>query len=481
MSKVWSAQVVTDSEIEFFIDRVEALLEIKGIKVDHPEFCKILVKAGATPQSNGYVTFPRELQRESLALAPRSFLLAGMTPEFDVPIPHPKGSFYARGPIGQTDYLDPITGILRKNTMADQKDYVMVQQELEHMSMWGNFSVTPEGFPEVAADVHTASLCMRHCQKPAYWMPYSAKSVEYVSEMAIAIAGGTEELKKRPFLTLMTCSKQPLGIKSMDVEQILWAAKLGLPLHCTSLPVAAANAPVTPQGVALLSTAEVVAQAIMAQIAGPGTPVLLSAFTYSSDMRTLHALIAPVEMAKSRLLASAVISKGYNLPCHAFCGGTDSHLLDQQAVAEEAYMTHLMALSDAVMIGDLGALETCMIASPLQMIIANDLVAMAKKLKEGLEINDDSLGFQDLLDADHDATFLSTPHTFKYFKDICDPKTFNRIPRARWEKQGAKNMVEKARDEYKAIKEKHIPVNHPEDLLKELDAIAERASKEMVL
>ncbi len=462
------------------MDRVERLLETKGFKIDHPDFCEQLVKAGAKLGADGYVTFPRELQRESLAQAPRSFLIAGMEPEYDIPIPHPKGSFYARGPIGQTDYLDPLTNTLRKNTMKEQQDYVMVQQELEHMSMWGNFSVVPQGFPEAAADVHTAALCMRHCKKPAYWMPYSARSVHYVTEMAIAIAGGKEALKDRPFLTLMSCSKQPMGIKYMDVEQILWAAKLGLPLHCTSLPVAAANAPVTPQGVALLSTAEVIGQAIMTQIAGPGTPVLLSAFTYASDMRSMRALIAPVEMAKARLLAVEVISRGYNLPCHAFCGGTDSHLLDHQAVAEEAYMTHLMALSGAVMMGDLGALETCMIASPLQMIIANDLVAMAKTLKQGLEINDETLGFKDLMDAGHDATFLSTPHTFKHYKEICDPKTFDRTSRDRWEKNGSRDMVEKAREEYRVLKKRHQPVDHSEELLKELDAIAERASREMV-
>jgi hypothetical protein len=66
------------------------------------------------------------------------------------------------------------------------------------------------------------------------------------------------------------------------------------------------------------------------------------------------------------------------MTCHAFCGGTDSHVLDAQAVGEEAYMTQLMAMSGAAIIGDLGALETCMIASPLLMIIANDLVAMAR-------------------------------------------------------------------------------------------------------
>jgi trimethylamine:corrinoid methyltransferase-like protein len=479
VSKFWSVNVATEEEIHFFIDRVEALLEVKGIKVDHPEFRDVLKEAGARERAKGYITFPRELQRESLALAPKSFLLGGMTPEYDLQIPHPEGLFYARGPIGQVYYHDALTGVVRANTMADQEDYIMVQQGLEHMSMWGNFSVLPEGFPEEAVDVHTAALCMRHCKKPAYWMPYSAHSVKYVSEMAIVIAGGREALKQRPFLTLMACSKPPFGIKAMDVEQIIWATEMGLPLHCTSLPVAGANAPVTPQGIALLSTAEVVGQAIMAQIAGPGTPVLLSAFTYASDMRTLHALIAPIEMAKARLLASAVITRGYDLPCHAFCGGTDSHVLDAQAVAEEAYMTQLMAMSGAAIIGDLGALETCMIASPLLMIIANDLVAMARKLGAGLVIDDESLGYQELLDADEDGVFLDLEHTYNHFREICSPKTFNRAPRELWEKAGGKDLIAMARDEYRNLKEKHQPVSHPAEVLKEIEAIAARASKEL--
>lgn len=479
MSKFWSVKIATEEEIHFFIDRVEALLEAKGIKVDHAAFREVLKKAGARESAKGYITFPRQLQRESLALAPKSFLLGGMTPEYDLQIPHPGGLFYARGPIGQVYYHDALTGAIRANTMADQEDYIMVQQGLEHMSMWGNFSVIPDGFPEEAVDVHTAALCMRHCKKPAYWMPYSAHSVKYVSEMAIIIAGGREALKQRPFLTLMACSKPPFGIKFMDVEQIIWAAELGLPLHCTSLPVAGANAPVTPQGIALLSTAEVVGQAIMAQIAGPGTPVLLSAFSYASDMRTMHALIAPIEMAKARLLASAVITRGYDLPCHAFCGGTDSHVLDAQAVAEEAYMTQLMAMSGAAIIGDLGALETCMIASPLLMIIANDLVAMARKLKEGLVIDDETLGFQELLDANEDGVFLDLEHTYNHFREICSPKTFNRAPRELWEKEGCKDLIAMARDEYRNLKKKHQPVNHPEEALKEFDAIVARASKEL--
>jgi trimethylamine:corrinoid methyltransferase-like protein len=479
VSKFWSVDVATDEEIHFFKDRVESILATKGIKVDHPAFGDVLKKAGAGESASGYITFPKELQRAYLAQAPRSFLLGGMTSEYDMPIPHPDGLFYARGPIGQVYYHDALTDEIRTNTLADQEDYIMVQQKLEHMSMWGNFSVIPDGFPEKTVDVHTAALGLRHCKKPAYWMPYSAESVKYVAEMAITIAGGKNALRQRPFLTLMACSKPPFGIKYMDIEQIIWAAELGLPLHCTSLPVAGANAPVTPQGIALLSTAEVVGQAVMAQIAGPGTPVLLSAFTYASDMRTMHALIASIEMAKARLLASAVITRGYDLPCHAFCGGTDSHILDAQAVAEEAYMTQIMAMSGADIIGDLGALETCMIASPLLMIIANDLVAMARQLRKGLVIDDESLGFQELMDVSEDGVFLDLEHTYNHFREICSPKTFMRAPREIWQQEGAMDLVASAREAYRVLREKHRPVDHPEEVLKAIDAIVTRADKEL--
>jgi trimethylamine--corrinoid protein Co-methyltransferase len=480
MAGKWSIKSAGSYDMHLVKDRVEKLLEMKGIKVDHPGFCKVLKKAGAKQNAQGYITFPRELQRERLALAPRSFKLGGMEPEYDMHIPHPQGLFYARGPIGQVYYHHPISGEIITNTMTEQEDYLMVQQELDHMSMWGNFSVRSDDFPEEAVDVHTAALAFKHCKKPAYWMPYSAKSVKYVAEMALAIAGGQKELQESPFLTLMACSKPPFVIKYMDVEQIIWAADLGLPLHCTSLAVAGANAPITPQGIALLSTAEVTAQAIMAQIAKPGTPVLLSAFTYASDMKTMHTLIAPVEMAQARLLAAAVITQGFELPCHAFCGGTDSHVLDAQAVAEEAYMTQVMALSGADVIGDLGALETCMIASPLQMIIADDLVAMAQKLKAGLEIDDESLGLAELMQAPADGTFLALPHTFKHFRETCPTRTFNNLPRESWRDAGAKGMVDRAREVYLELKKRHQPIDHPPELIRELDAIADRASREMV-
>lgn len=477
--KHWSLNIASEEEIQRFKQRVTDLLEKKGIKLDHPGVVEKLLRAGATQDAHGYVHFPASMQADYLALAPREFLIAGMEPRFDVPIPHPVGGFYARGPIGQMFYLDPLTGEYRENTMEDQLDYIKVQQALEHISLWGNFTVKLDGFPAETMDVHTASLCFKHSQKPAYWMHYNANSVRYVTEMAQVIAGGSEQLSKRPFLTLQCCAATPMGINYMDCEQIVQAAALKLPLHCTSLPCSGANAPITPEGIALMSTAEVIAQAIIAQVLGAGTPVLLSAFTYSSDMRCFQTLISGTEQMLSRLLAVQVIQKGYQLPCHTFNGGTNSHTLDMQAIADDAMLTQVMALSGAVMMGDLGALETGMIASPLQLIIDNDLVQMAKRLQEGVEVDDDRLGYETILELEAREAFVDKEHTLDYFSEVIYPPTFNRNTRQQWQEQGSSDMLENARSIYQTIIKNHQPVAHSQEVLRELDAIAARADREM--
>lgn len=475
----WRIRIASPEEVAQFKARVTDLLEKKGLALDHPTVVKRLLDAGAVQNGAGRICFPAAMQREYLACAPREFTICGMEPAYDVPIPHPEGSFYARGPIGQMFYLDPLTGEYRKNTMADQLDYVKVQQGLDHISLWGNFTVQAEDFPTETIDVHTAALCMKHCKKPAYWMPYSADSVRYVIEMAQVIAGGADALSGRPFLTLQCCSATPLGIHFMDCEQILQASIHRLPLHCTSLPCSGANAPITPEGIALLSTAEVVAQAVIAQVLRPGTPVLLSAYTYSSDMRCFQTLISGTEQMLSRLLAVQVIQDGYGLPCHTFNGGTNSHTLDAQAIADDAMLTQVMGLSGAVMMGDLGALETGMIASPLQLIIDNDLVEMAKRLQAGVEVSDDRMAYETILELGDRAVFIDKDHTLNYFSEVIYPATFNRNTRQTWQDGGCRDMIELARERYRAILAAHRPVAHSQEVLNELDAIVRRADQEM--
>lgn len=477
--KNWTIRIGSPEDIARIKGNVEKILSQRGVKIDHPVVLPALLKAGATQGADGRVCFPIPMQREYLAMAPKAFILGGMEDKYNIHFPHPTGEFYARGPIGQMFYLDPLTGEHRENTMAEQLDYVKVQQGLNNISMWGNFTVKCDDFPTETMDIHTAALCMKHCKKPAYWMPYSAHSVKYVVELAQLIAGGSKELSKRPFLTLQSASASPLGINFMDCEQLLQAAIHNLPIHCASLPCAGSNAPITPEGLTLLSMCETISQALVAQVLLPGVPVMLSAFSYSSDMRNMNTLIAGTEEHLSRLLTCQVIMDGYGLPCHTFNGGTNSHTLDGQAIADDAMSTHLMGLTGATLMGDLGALESGMIASPLQLIIDNDLVTMAQRLQAGVDVDDERMATDTIMELEVGQAFLDQDHTLDHFHEVIYPKTFNRQSRTTWEEQGQKDIIDNAREVYKKIIADHKPAEHSQEVLREMDAIVARADREL--
>lgn len=239
--KNWVANIATDAEVEFMMEKVTDMLEQHGVKIGHPEVVELLLKAGARENSEGRICFPREVQKLALDAVPREFLVAGIEERYDVRVPHPQGLPYAQGPIGQMHYLNPRTGERRLCTMADQEDYVKVQQGLEHINFWGNFTAVPDGFPVETLDLHTAELCFRNCSKPGTWMIYNEKSIAYGIEMVEVISGGAEQHSKRPLFALEAASASPLSVNHMDAEMVLQSARKRIPLICASLPTAGAT------------------------------------------------------------------------------------------------------------------------------------------------------------------------------------------------------------------------------------------------
>jgi trimethylamine:corrinoid methyltransferase-like protein len=75
--------------------------------------------------------------------------------------------------------------------------------------------------------------------------------------------------------------------------------------------------------------------------------------------------------------------------------------------------------------------------------------------------------------------FLDLEHTYNHFREVCSPKTFIRAPREIWQQEGGKDLVAFAREAYRVFREKHRPVDHPEEVLKTIDAIVARADIEL--
>jgi len=291
------------------------------------------------------------------------------------------------------------------------------------------------------------------------------------------VAGGEKQLRERPFVSFICCSAPPLTFKPMDIEIILQGALSGIPLQPCSLPTAGANAPITPLGIVLMSSAEVLAQVIMAQLFAPGTACVATPLLFELDMMTTNGGQSAMSTTMGRMAAMQLFEEGYGIPAHTYGTGTDSLLLDEQAGIEAASIAQMVALSGASVLGGAGQIETAKTINPQQLIIDNDIFGTVRQLKAGLEVNDDTVAINEIMGLTGRESFINMEHTFRHFKDGYRAKTFTHDPKTSWVEKGSKDIVARATDLYEKIRKSYKPVTRPAEVLKEMDAIVSRADK----
>jgi len=477
MAKGISAKALSTQEVDFLKEKIEWLLSNKGIKVEHNEVLEILGAAGAEV-SGQHVKFPPQVIADALKKVPREFTLAGVDPKNDLKFPHPDGLFYTRTNTGGMYYLSE-NGDYNHITLDQVGEFTRLADSLENINFYSLPSTNPIGFPSEAIDIHTFDTVIRNTTKHGWLQPYESENVKYLIEMAAAVAGGKEELRKRPIVSLICCSVPFLTYKHMDANIILEGARAGVPLQPCSLPAAGANAPITPGGIAVVACAEVLAMIIMAQLIAPGTPCVATPLLFEMDMATTNTSQSAMSTTVGRMISMQLFQDGYGIPAHTYGTGTDACISDAQSGVEQASIAQMVALSGASILGGAGQVETAKTINPQQLIIDNEIFGMVKQLKAGVTIDEEHIGWNELVNLKENEAFITMDHTFAHFRDGYRAKLFSRDSKTTWEEKGSKTLAERATEAYKGMKDSLHPVSLPENAAKELDAIVARADKEL--
>lgn len=458
------------------MDRTEALLIKRGIQLEHPLLVEELEKAGCTTNGNR-VHFTKEIIKKALDSVPKTFALYSPSGEYDMTFPHPQGGFYTRTCTGAPNYL-PIEGAKHFVNLQDVSDWFHLANAMEQVDFVALPSACDYNVPGEAIDVYALEKALQISKKHIWIQPYEAANTKYLIEMCQAAAGGANALRTKPFVSFISCSVPVLKFKYMDAEIIYQCAKAGIPVQPCSLPTAGANAPVTAQGTALVACADVLAQIVMLQILCPGLPVIATTLLFSMDMQTTYTLQSNTEITFGRLICMQVFEQGYGIPCHSYGTGTDSMQLDGQNMIERTSLIHMMAMSDASVLGGAGQLETAKTISPLQLIIDNEIFGIARRLRSGLEITDESLDFEELLDGDDEDGYLMSEHTLEHFREVHRPELFFK-GYLRDIADEERTMVDRAKALYMKIMEQPRTVLMSDEKLAAIRAIAELAAIEL--
>jgi trimethylamine:corrinoid methyltransferase-like protein len=455
--------------------KVFELLEKYGVKLDpHPQMFQYLKKANLqVDEAKGIICFPSPVLKKLIKRAPTSFVLGSQLPDKSLPLPRPDGTFYARTGTGAHGYIDPESGNYRKVTLADLAQWANLVNQLDEISFLPYLFASDA--PTKTADVHALATLLKSTPKHIWVQPYSSESVKHLIALGAAAAGGRQELTNNSVISMIACSLTPRSFKNMDIEIILESARAGIPIHACSLPGAGGTGPATIPGTVLLAVTEILAMTAMAQVVNPGTPVVACPIIFSTDMRTGCSLQSSVEAIRGASMAVEFIKREFDLPTHCYGSGTDSPTIDEQSFCERSMLTTWMAGCGLDIFGGVGQLEVATAVSPLQLLIDNEILAMARRLIAPFQFDDDQLAWEALKTVSPGQEFLTIEHTLMHCRDGFSPIHFIRSARDDWEGSGAKSLLDRVKEAYVTMKEPENRYAAKEELVKELDNLVHAA------
>ena len=452
------------------------ILENVGVKFQSKKALKILKEAGADINFKEEIAkIPDYLVKEAVKKAPKSCTLFGRDYKHKLTF-GANNVYYSM--LGWVPFvLDLETGERRAGTLNDVDSFFKLGDYLENIHSL-DWAVWPKDVPNGAVHVYGLFSGFKNTTKPLDGYILGERQSKDNLRMASIVAGGKEELIKRPLLYTVENPISPLQHSKEQIEGLIEYAKYKQPIIIAPEAQSGTTAPATIAGLLVQQNAEVLSGIVLAELVNPGTPVLYGTVSTVADMRSGNIAIGAIEAGLINAV-TAQLARFYGLPSRGTGGTTESMIPDIQAGFEKAF-TLLMAASAGIdfIYSFAGALESTITMSYEQLVIDNELAGLVSRAVKGVRVDEETLAVEIIKNVGHGGHYLAEKHTRENFrKEHYIPKIINREKRMKWEKNGSKDLREIAREEVKKILKTHQPESLDPDLEKELKKILKEVEK----
>jgi trimethylamine:corrinoid methyltransferase-like protein len=456
---------------------VEILAEV-GIRYPSEKALSILQQNGCqVDQATQMVRFAPELVDEAVARAPKEYVLAGRDAGANMLIDG-KHCYLSNDGSGVFVH-DHRTGEKRPSTKADAGTSARFVDALPNVSYYWGPVVTSQDVPPASKALHDAEAVFTNTSKHFQTVTtVGEKPARYLVEMAAAIVGGTDELRRRPILSFMQCSVDPLSNDGPNLEANLVAAEHGLACGFMPMPLAAGTGPATLAGNLVVQNAEALSGVVLLQIAYPGTPCFFAGAPSVIDLKTGGYTGGSPE---DYLLAAAStqLAHFYGLPMAMGTMATGAKEPDWQAAIDDSLSTFASVMSRADMMNGAGLLNGSKILSYPHMVMESEIYGIVQKVAGGIEVSDETLAMDVIKKVGPNGTYLAEKHTRRHMKEIWRPAVWDRTPYENWLREGKKGALQRATEIADDILDNYEPARLPDDVQRELREIVARADKEL--
>ncbi|HHS97992.1 MAG TPA: hypothetical protein ENK08_08875 [Chloroflexi bacterium] len=428
-----SLNILSPEDVQRIHTATLDIIESVGVRFPSHKALDIWEAHGATVDRDTMVVkAPGHLIEEALKKAPPVYTLAARDPAQDLPL---DGNHVYVGTDGcGVQIIDLETGELRRSRLQDVADIARVSDDVEEIAfIWT--PVSAQDYPP-----HTRSLyeilaiwenTTKHVQTESI---YSEEEARAAVEMAAVIAGGKEELRKRPVLSIMQCTTPPLGQDGGSLEAALVAAEAGLPVGFMTMTSCASTAPATLAGNLVVGNAEVISALAMIELAYPGAPVFYAAAQTAMDLRTGgYTGGGPEDFLFGG--ATNVLADFYNVPLSMGSFATGAKEPNWQAGVDNSLSTLMACISMSDMLLGVGLLHGSRIWSYEQMLLDCEIYDIVYHMMKGIVVDDETLALDVIRAVGPGGNFLAQKHTKKHMRELWVPQFMDRRPYTEWQEK----------------------------------------------
>jgi trimethylamine---corrinoid protein Co-methyltransferase len=453
------------------IDTALTLLEDGGVAFDvDSEAPALFVQAGCAVSGDGVVKIGRATVEDALGSVARQARLWDRSGTYHLELDSHHTWFFP----GMTciRVYDPASGDSRTSTAEDLAAITRVADALSNID---GVCIACKDVPhsDIHGEIGEFAVMAGNTTKPLEYLCEHAASLGVVIEMAAAIRGSRAALAAKPYF-LQIVTPLPLNYAKTHVDQVVLAARSGVPVSVGTLPIGGASSPITAAGCIAQSLATDFAGMTLGQLARRGSFVI-----GSSDVCFMEPATGSIGNFVQTSLADMVmcqVRRELGIPSFTGIGGQSAaRRFDQDAVWEVSSNLMQTFYSRPATCDYLGSLDEGMTYSLHALLLCDDLAGLLRSLWQGVAIDDDHLALPLAKSVGPRGNYLALDHTASHCREQLwqtryfgpqMPTTMSSLP--------DRDLYARIDEDLHRILATHAVPPLPASVLQELDAIRSR-------
>jgi len=467
-------ELLSQNDVRQIHEATLDVIESVGVKFHSQKALGILEAHGASVDRETTVAqIPGAVVEQALSTAPHAFTLGARNPEYDLPL---DGEHIYISSDGCGVFARDPDGAVRSSRKQDLVDCARVVQALDNVSATSAV-VSAQDCPPETRVLHEFDACVRSSEKHDIVVSikedWEARSL---IRMAEALAGGAEELRRRPMFTAIICTVSPLHQERYGMDLALTLAEAGIPVSFYPMPILGATGPITIAGAAVMTNAEFLSGAALVQLAHPGAKVIHGGGPTAMHMSSgAYASNSP----EALLLRSCQghMADLYGVPAWYGAGATTAKEPGIQSAYENTLAMFMAYANGADVTFGAGLLDGSRTLCLENLVVDDEIIGMIKRILRGIAVSEETLAVELIKKMGFNGDYLFDNHTRAHVRELWQAKLGETGSYDAWKSAGARSTTEKAQEKVAEILAAE-PAPFPADLGAEFDAIIAAAARE---